>query len=728
MKNVLLGLILSLAFGDGLAFAEYALISKEVRSESRDILAEYLSNLRAHPPTTQKEAQATEIDVVTLIESYRLNKDDHSPSIRIADAPYLGYMLAQKGQEIYDAGYDSEFNRIVNELPVDILFDAFMGLIGDGQLNGEFIPKDVKEAGQQIGKCMAKRILKASKPSCELSADPENIKKPGFFQKVGVGWAKYVDCHLPWIDLMPACTLRKIVYNMAKPQLVKSLKDPEIRVQLQKAISEKLPEKFPVQFRAGFLDKLSLVQRQLPQLVTQKFNGDPKKLSDLWGKRAYVAETDDQKDRLTLHGFAAGLRADIGSAAVLARSANPAYRGMAGALFYAAANRLIVLTGGNQAKWDGKKFLVEKKDKFEPANPRKAPLFTLDAFGGWGVDAGQSDYTFTPWDWITYNPTGDQPTAFRLFPSSFVVGKRGMAQLEGNQDRPIEMLEDLADLVVGVNDFLKSTRADGPLGPFFGEDKDLGDALLPDKPLLFPRAGRQFAIGLAAGVLKNIVGVGLGHAEQVPVATEGAPLGLRFHDLVTFEGRDSKPVSVRTLSKLLVSIADLGETLRAEPVDVPPELMAQLPQLDAAVQAGALTIGNDGLDADAGARELLMSPLGTGRSLMTAVYALSAMTRAFDFGRPLIIRLYLKGMWNFLDRYWVGGGDFPSQIEGNPVTRLSTTHLLKILTLWDQTQVSARAELASEINWDMWEQRFNLLRVRLQQRVRAQTAGTIFNL
>src|SRR5262249_8063455 len=69
--------------------------------------------------------------------------------------------------------------------------------------------------------------------------------------------------------------------------------------------------------------------------------------------------TPQRNRKLTLKGFSQGLKADLGVAHLFADKGSDYLRGIAAPLFYASANRLLLMTGGERAKWTGNRFEVQ---------------------------------------------------------------------------------------------------------------------------------------------------------------------------------------------------------------------------------------------------------------------------------------------------------------------------------------------------------------------------------
>jgi hypothetical protein len=678
------------------------------RNELRETLNAYLENDRLRESRTGIRDPFVDDHAARLIRTYRTNRSQAVLSIK--DAPFPFMLIAGTVNDIYPALYDKtwteEYKKVINNIPLEPIFDAFM----EGILNGT-LPDSVRREASQVGECLARKVLRGRGNDCPLDGS-DRLDVPS---TAALAWIK-LDCSL--FNATSACFTRRTLFNKVKPTLIQARQQPEVR----RLVTEEFAKRFPQEFRNGFLKEMSERLAGFPSLVAQKFSGE---LDPFWGARTPLVEPDgDNVNRLSMHGFASGLRADIGVAAMMAAQRDPQARGLAAALFYAAANRLLLLMGGEQAQWNGRNLVTSDGNVVDPRRPKQPPRFATDPFGGWGVEKLATGAAFTPWNWGEYDPTrvkdpqnpaSKDPTPFRVFPGEFLVAGRGVPRLLPSTE-PAETLSDLAELLFAGVDFLKHTKPDAVFGRNFGSPERMGELQDPRSPILFPRDGRMLAVGMMGAVLKNLVAPNVGHAEK---KAEGSPdfgLGLAFHDRVTLAGREGQPGSVRGLARLLLAASELRKVMTTDP-DVPQELKEYGPQVDTALQVGALTLGAQGQEGDGGFREKLGVRMAEGRTLSSLVAGMRALTRAHDESEMLVILIRIKQSWLFLDRLW-GAGQIPRAVEGSGGRLINPSLLWELSNLWEETQKSVRPKLISgglapEINWTHWERRFDSLRRRL---------------
>jgi hypothetical protein len=693
-------------------------IRKSFASENESLAKTRLAVLGILDELEQRENPALQAHLGELIQSYRSATRPLSPgTMSIADAPYLGLVLHEKLPELYAAAYESayaeQYDKFVVHPKLEFIFDQFLDAFLDGSLSDE-----QKRGASQLGSCLANKARRGKSESCPLDGS-EALNPPSTFSLAG---AKF-GCH---IGIPTACTVRRLIYNKAKPDL--------IRARAEKQLEGPFNKIFPKKFREEFLEVISRKKTSYPDLVSEKFHGDS---SALWGPETALLEEqgdwagDDSTvtgnvtwggtkpiapvaPRVSLRGFAEGLRADLGVAARLANSSDGHERGLAGALFYAAANRMLLMTGGQRASWDGKAFSVDPASVFDPAHPKAAPDFVVENFGGWGLGKGSSGLEFSPWDWANYDPADSKnPTPLKLFPSELSLGAHGVPYLDSmapiSSAQTVERMGDLAEMILGLSDFLKLTRPDAVFGPHFGSAADLAQALDPASPMIFPREGRALAIGALAGILHNLVVPGLGHIEETQVGTPQGGLGLAFHDGIRLDQRDGITASTDAVARTLVAAAYLRQTIPGDP-DAPAALLALLPRLDSAIQVGALTLGAQAQNADGGFAEELTEPHApaagpANRKLLTTIESLDALGRAYDASHILILKLSIKAGWLYLDQAW-SERPVPASLDG-------TRENMALLRLWNAAQRGVRPGLASEIDWSRWEARMAQLRSHL---------------
>jgi hypothetical protein len=632
--------------------------------------------------------------------AYRVSDRPLPPgAVTIENGPYLGLVIQQKLGELYPVLYDStyaaQYDEYVVHPKLELIFDQFI----DGYLEGS-LPPDLQRSASALGACLARKVQRGKSDGCVLD-ESAAINKPGRFKL----FEAKLGCRFP---LPGACATRQLVFNEAKEDLIKA--------RAGRALEGPFKELFPKKFREEFSETIFGKRVSFSKLVAQKFRGE---LSPLWGAQTPLVETEETSpSSVTLRGFAEGLRADLSAATRFAVSQDATERGAGAALFYAAANRLLLLTGGTQAQWDGQRFVTLPGDAFDPREPKRPPRFQAQAFGGWsfGSESGHHS-SYSPWDWGGYDLTrASNPSSLRLFPGLMTLGASGVpVPVRNAEPRYLaESLEDLAGLLEGLSEFLKDTRPQAVFGPHFGSAQDLGAILDGASPVIFPREGRALAVGAMGGVLKNLVAPGIGHLEQTNPGSPQGGLGLAFHDSIRLDTRDGPQASVQAVAHVLVAASQVRDAVVGD-ADVPAELTALLPQIDSALQAGALTLSAQAQSPDGGFASHLTLPQAPatpppGRALMDTLRGLRALGRAYDASHILVLKLSLKLGWDYLDRSW-GDAVLPPH--------LALSDLWECLRLWNETQRSVRPDLASDLDWVKWEKRMASLRERLFDSLRS---------
>lgn len=661
------------------------------RGEARAALNGLLDHLASDGDSQTGGRRETLHHALKLSHSYRSLKS--TSILPLKEAPYLGLVLLERTSELYPAAYDEawrrEYERMVVHVPLETLLDGFMQAILDGTL-----PAAIRREAKGIDACLARKVLAGKGPRCVL--DPsDRISEPSFAQMF---WVK-MDCSLH-LNAMDTCHIRKVIYNKAKRALISARGNPDVR----RIIEQAFGQRFPQEFRDGFLAELARQYQGFPQLLTAKFNGQFD--AQLWGPKSPLVEPDDEaQGRISTLGFAKGLSADIRLAAELAATNDPKLRGAASALFYAAANRLLMLMGGSAAVWNGQTFQIVGSPNVDPRRPRDPPVFAGAPFGGWGLDfVSGSPIVFSAWDWETYDPA----TKLRIFPSVFQIGARGAPRLAPNVT-PVQGLADISALASALVDFLRATRSDGPLARYFGEEDQMGDLLKPDSPLIFPKRGRVLAVGVLGAVLQNLIH---SHLEL------GEGTDLRFYDRLGPSGREGNPVPVEAVGRLLLTASDV-QSILGDP-DVPEQLRAFSGRLEAGLLLGSVLMSNIGMNGDGGFRSVWGQSLESRRSLADAVPGLRSLIRSYNYRQVLLTKLAIQAGWNFLDRFW-GDRRFPSLIEGEGGHEVSPSLLWEILLLWREAQAHARPGIGSDIDWSKWEQRMGQLEWKLKEQLYSET-------
>ncbi len=246
------------------------------------------------------------------------------------------------------------------------------------------------------------------------------------------------------------------------------------------------------------------------------------------------------------------------------------------------------------------------------------------------------------WDWSVYDPLNEAEVAsrIRLFPSRWKVFSE-TPQFVGEPQLALQNLGDLADWMSVLHVFLKETvPGRSVFARYFCPESQAADLLDPEKPLIFPSEGRQLAIGVLAGILKNFIAPKYGH---LVIKEQGSPdfgLGIDIVENVDLlrGWRVDLPTPTDSISRVLSVAVQLKETLREDP-DVPQKLSDLLPKLDEIQQVGALYLGAKAQWADGGFTRRLNALPDEPRPLMSTVVGLQALSAGF---RPEI-------PWNLWD-------------------------------------------------------------------------------
>ena len=620
-----------------------------------------------------------EAELSLQVASYRRGSG-LPPFLLLRDAPFFGFLLQSQTEAIYAAAYEGAFQeqyrKYVENPDLELILDQFLEAYLEGVL-----PSDLAQTADRLGFCLSEKVLRGKSSDCTLDRS-EQVHPPGALR---LALAK-LSCILP---VPTACDVRRWLYDEMKPDLIEAKKT--------RALEKPFMAVFPKRFREEFLITLANQKEHFSDLLAKKFSAASPGVLD-WTtlpliEQMAAVEIDEQVPvrKVTLSSFAQGLRADVGAARWLPNRSDAAL------LFFAAANRLLMLTGGSQARWAEDHFVLSSQSLFDPAQPKKAPLFDAVPFGGWALGKVQQTLGFSPWDWSKYNPASSpREESTRLFPSELLLTSTGVPLTNGSDLGTVEKTEDLAELLWALSDFLKATRQGGVLAQHFGSAQNLGALLDPTRPVVFPQEGRLLAMGIVAGVLKNLTWPEGGHIEAVDPFTPEGGLGLRFHDAITLNGRVVGPASTRSLSALLFSIAQLRRSLEGD-ADVPADLVALLPKLDQAVQVGALTLVAQGQAPNGDFTETLTLSPQTEASggWKTGIPGVRALTQAYARSETLVLKLSLIAGWESLERL---------RVHASQEVRLDEGLRLQLLDLWVETEAyGVRRALNSSVNWLVWE-------------------------
>jgi hypothetical protein len=681
----------------------------------RDVLAQVLQSSEAVTPAYQQK-------VAGLLEAYRMGPVPNTPTI--AGAPFVGYVFENQILPGYAATYDSQYadaykNNVTN-LTLEGIFDLFLDEVINGGLTG-----DLAKAGKQIGVCMAKKVERAKGSSCALDSSDRPEKKPSLIE---LGIMKYT-CDVPFFRRATTpCEVRKAIFAVSKPTIIKARNEG--------LISKAFVAAYPTLFRSTLINGVNDDRTGIGQLVSSKFKSTYN--SKIWAQ-APLIDLDNPNGQATLHAFATGLRVDIRAASLFDTSTDPQLKALAGPLFYAAANRLLVLMGGTETKWDGTKFVEAPGDAFDPKNPKKSPSFVTERFGGITATSLAGHEVSSTIDIANYDPTlAKNPSPLQIFPSTFTLGQNGIPNLQNNPSGSVETLSDLADLMGALTDFLELSTAASSLSPHFASGADLTRIVDKDDPALFPKEGRALAAGLIAAALKNMLAP-QGHLE-LPSAlgsqASGADdpdhtgaFGIKFFDRVGLNGRLPGKVPTDALSRLFFEAARFSDLIGTNDPDLPAQLSTLRGDLDEGVQIWLLSVLSKVQNPDGGISEVFGAKESVGRSLLTQLDTLKSLTIGYKAGGSGVVRQTIHDTWVFLDRYFANGqwldvepvGGMAAQSTSPAASKLA---LWAALNLWDHTITSPVYKdlmdpkndpaWASSHGWDKWQTRFDALRNQLQ--------------
>ena len=686
------------------------------QSEARDALLGILDNVSSTDPSAEDA-------VAKLVRAYRggVRPDD---KLTILNGPFVGLVvsgdLTHEYASLYVSAKAEAYKENVTDVNTEGVFNDFLQAVTGNQIPAD--QKDLVKAAKQMGMCMARKALSAAGKACTLE-DDSHLEKPSLLKLI---WAK-TTCGMGWVS---PCEIRRTIFQQAKKQLIDAKKA---------GVLDKIFEaQYPSLFQKGLMDKVNSTRAKLGELISGKFAG----LRDaLWD--APLIELPDSTSRsLTMHEFASGLKADTVAASFLSQTDDPELRGIASALFYASANRQLVMMGGAQARWNGGAFEFDPTYKLDPAHPMDPPIFVVDGFGGIDAHAGPKSPLSSPWDVANYDPTvpanpaqAHQP--IRLFPSAFELGPTGGAHFEAT-DQPVETLGDVADLLDAEIAFLNATHdvADPakedatPLANLKGLAAHFGDGVAnildPTKRVVFPTDGRQIAVGIIAAMMKNVITPVVGHAEKADAGALRGGKGLAFYGNIGLSGRSQDPTPTRDVARLVSAASELRELIDSGDPAIPAALVANKTQITDAVTVGAWTLeGIQGQASDGG----FMNNLGddsTPHDLRTSTEAMIAINRAFIETGIAGFSMASELAWKHMDGFWQAGSIVPRLTEGqnHPERTISAPDLWRLITLWDETLKSPLYEdLLTRLPniwpavWAKWSTRMEALRNRLKNQL-----------
>ncbi len=623
-------------------------------------------------------AKAPSIDEVRrLVESYRIDRVNSFLPLR--RAPYPRFLLNAQMGEIYPAVYESELNAFLNEIPLELLFDGVIDMIID-----EKVPAAMEKQLKDIDPRLAARVKQGKSVDCPLdeSEATEDVSK---FALILVKF--------DYLHAFSSCTTRRRIYNAAKPDLIKARKTPEVKAMVKEAAKDK----FPQEFRTGFLAKINGLIDGFPTHVSQKF-GAGKVLHPIWSELGSVIEADigdgravDFRDpfrTITLKSFSQGLLADLYAANVLLGSSKPRDRSLAAGLFYAVVNRWLYLTGGVAADWDDQR---AEMPIAVPGKGKETPKFREVAFGGWGAEEHGFGVEMSSWGNWSYSPSdAKNPSPLRLFPTRFEIDRNGVGRIENPWDA-YQTNEDLAYLLLAVTEFLKATQPGMPLAKFFGGKDQVGDLLDPTKPMLFPTEGRMIAVGVLAAVAQNLLHPTIGH---VGSKSEGIPI--YFRDRGSFGPLKETDVDTRGVCSVLVAASKLNKVLRVDPVlNAEPALKTILPEIGKLVQISALVVGK-AQDFNGAIRAKMASQdpaTNLGAQIAAIRVFLAALNASETPEKSIFVMARLVPALQYL---------FAEYFQD--LSKLDLEARMNLTAVWNQSQ-SALRSIRPELPWAEWEQK-----------------------
>lgn len=627
-------------------------------------------------------------EVRKLVESYRMDRG--TAFLPLAEAPYPRFLINSQLAEIYPALYKSSLEEFINHIPLDLLYDGILGMVKD-----EKIPEKLQKDLSKISPRMATQALKGKSDDCPLDFS-ETLDKPSLVSLLLL--------KIDFLNMISACTYRTRLYNVMKEQLIAAAKTPETKA----LVKEQAKDKFPEEFRKGFLVKINTTLAEFPALVNEKFGAcEAAKdgcatLHPIWGEHGSIieagfdSETRGGRRELTLKAFAQGMLADLYAAKVLIGSKKLSDRSLAAGLFYAVVNRWLYLTGGITPDWDSKRKEMPVAEMGKGMTP---PKFKEVAFGGWGVQADGFGVSMSAWDWAGYDPTDEKkPSPLRLFPTHFEIDSNGVASI-ADPTEAYQTNDDLAYMLLAVSEFLKATRPGSVFAKYFGGKEQAGDLLDAKKPMLFPVEGRMVAVGVLAAIAQNLLNPTSGH-----VGSKASGLPLVFRDNASFRSLSDSNIDTRGVASLLVAASKLRRTLKVDPIlNEEPKLKSVLGDVDMLVQVGALVVGRDAQGFDGGVRAKMRSTDATvtlGSQLAAVRIFLAAFNDAEDPTKASFVQARLVAALQYL---------FTNQL--NDPSQLNLEARLNILAVWNQCQTEIRA-VRSDLPWSDWELKVRSIRAQ----------------
>ncbi len=678
--------------------------------------------------------------LLKAFQSYRPEAPFTEIGFSIADSPYVGAVIPLQWENLYKTQYQENYSK---ELPKALssvsllqIYDEFLDMALSHAL-----PADLQSSADQLGGCFLNRAKAGTEGvhgACELDLSEEtyHINKATML-------VMKLDCNHAWV--YTPCDFRKRLYNFIKKDLIAYRKSDEFK----KKVTGIFDTKFPVEFKKSFLAEINAKTQSVPFLVTQKFGGEKEsslwsgaslidgqsslepwqwqKVQDLGSRERMIArcgQTGEKCSLLSLSDFSQGLKADLQLAAKWSQEDQADSKARAAALFYAAANRLLVLTGIDGAKFRsqaasaggvGADFGWQVSAQAaggigpEPVVPELASF----SFGGWAESLSLLPSRMGFLDFWDFTKLGSQEvpaSEFKIFPDLMLLDENlravGMDSPTGESRFERQELSSLLDLLGAVIEFLKQTHPDsGVLAKFLGSAEQIEDILDVTKPVIFPVKGRDLAVGVFAQVLMNVIHSELGYLQEIDS-------GIRLYASVNRFGRFGEPPA-QLVGRLLVMIGQLKEFLTAD-TTLPPAFREKIPMLDTAVFAIGNLLGSGYQQVDGSFRDETEL-----RSLKTQISALRGMQKMYTSTHMLIHRIRIREAWVSLHRYW-GVDGLPVAFERSFLSPLPKSVFWEFLMLWQETQAVVRPDLDGASNpegldFSLWEKRVKQLAQALER-------------
>ncbi|MBU6375314.1 MAG: hypothetical protein KGQ59_04920, partial [Bdellovibrionales bacterium] len=568
-------------------------------------------------------------------------KEGISP--RLADSPFLDAAFYSALPDLYEVVYDTQkqkaFEEQVRNLKTVTLFDGFLDMIAAADL-----PPEMKSAGDQIGQCLAKKMIEA-RDSCVID-EPKNGALPRAPSTWKLAWAR-ATCG----SFVKQCWVRKAFFAAAYSELSKYRDDPKVR----EMVARKFEEIFPVRFLEEFKKTINGYRSNLqaviaPKIGAKSFSAPEKSLVQSDGP-----SSDSSRAFVRMDGFAWGLLADIQSAKFGLRDGASEEQKQIGATgLWAAGNRLIQLTGLDAALFKNGQY--QWKDS---PGPRQPPGIEWAPLGGWsaywvpfsqgvsvsGREAGKEQLRFQRWDWEQYYKLPNDPgTVTRIFPHAFEVDSNGAPQWSGPESAEYR-LEDMVILADALVEFLSSTQKDAVLSKYLGSKDELKQILEPSVPVVLPRQLRMLSYGVLAAIGRNLIHPDISLLDIQDHIEPGMGLGVRFFAKHSFlEPRSARgQASTVSVARLILAASRLRSLVLSDPELPVPQ--AKVPDLlnkvDSLLQIGALTLGSDAQVVRGGFRPQLGGTDLNQLDLESSILGVRAIQTAYSWSKIPVLRLNL---------------------------------------------------------------------------------------